>query len=319
VELKTILRIIEKSFAPLALAVSVWAWLAPEPFTALRPHITRLLGLIMFSMGASLTLEDFRGVGGKWRVVLFGAGLQYTVMPLCALTLAHAFGLGPELAVGLVLVGSCPGGTASNVICYLARADLALSVTMTFFSTMLAPLLTPAAVWLLASQWVPVPFLDLLRSILLIVIIPLAAGLALRTWFPGRVKAAQAWLPSLSIFAIVAIIACVVAINKESLAGVPLALAAVVVLHNTAGFTLGYWGARLLRMDCKTSRTMSVEVGMQNSGLGVSLAVSFFGPLTAVAGALFSLWQNLAGAALANWWRSRKPDVVSDKNPTVSG
>ncbi|MBN2290763.1 MAG: bile acid:sodium symporter family protein [Candidatus Glassbacteria bacterium] len=300
-----IFRFAEKSFAPLALVFSVWAFFTPGPFAALKPYISGLLGLIMFSMGVGLTLDDFRAVAARWRVVLLGAGLQYTVMPLAALALARAFGLGPELAVGMVLVGSCPGGTASNVICYLARADVALSVAMTFFSTLLAPLLTPSLTWLLARQWVPVPFWGLLGSVLLIVVVPLAAGLALRARLPGRAEAARPCLPGLAVIAIVAIIACVVAINRESLARLAPSVALAVVLHNAAGFTLGYWAARLLRLGERVSRTVSIEVGMQNSGLAVSLAVSFFSSAAAVAGALFSLWQNLAGAVLAHWWRSR--------------
>ena len=303
--MSSVLRIIESSFALLALAVSVAAWLAPGPFTLLRPLIPVLLGVIMFAMGATLTAEDFSGVGRKWRTVLLVSGFQFSIMPLAAFTLALIFGLEKEYAAGLVLVGCCPGGTASNVICYLAGADLALSVTLTLFSTLLAPLLTPLIFWTLARQWVPVPVWSLLQSILAIVIVPLAAGLGLRSLAPSLVRRITPSLPAVSIAAIIAIIACVLALNRGDLGRLPLTVAAAVILHNAAGFALGYLGARLCRLDQRTARTASVEVGMQNSGLGVSLALAYLSPLAAVPGALFSLWQNLAGAALANWWRGR--------------
>ncbi|OGG05256.1 MAG: hypothetical protein A3F83_14320 [Candidatus Glassbacteria bacterium RIFCSPLOWO2_12_FULL_58_11] len=300
-----VLRSVERSFALLALAVSAVAWLAPGPFILLRPLIPILLGVIMFAMGATLTAEDFRGVGRKWRTVLLVSGFQFSIMPLAAFALALIFGLEKESAAGLVLVGCCPGGTASNVICYLAGADLALSVTLTLFSTLLAPLATPLIFWALAHQWIPVPVWSLLQSILAIVIVPLAAGLGLRRMAPSLVRRITPYLPSVSISAIIAIIACVLALNRGDLGRLPLAVAAAVILHNAAGFALGYLGARLFRLDRRTARTASVEVGMQNSGLGVSLALAYLSPLAAVPGALFSLWQNLAGAALANWWRSR--------------
>jgi BASS family bile acid:Na+ symporter len=307
-----VLKVIEKSFAPIALIVSAVAWFAPEPFLYLRPHIPRLLGLIMFSMGATLTGEDFRRVLLHRRAILIVVGMQYTIMPLTALILARGFDLSPALSVGTVLVGSCPGGTASNVICYLAGADLALSLSMTLCSTLLAPLATPAVVWLIANQWVPIPVAGLFQSIIAIVILPLAGGFLLRRWLPGPVERVRPYLPTVAIASIVAIIACVLAMNRDGMTDMSLSAVAVVVLHKGAGFTLGYAVARLLRLDRRTARTSSVEVGMQNSGLAVSLAATWFGQSAALPGALFSLWQNLAGAGLANWWRGRS---ISDPKP----
>ena len=242
---------------------------------------------------------------GQWKAVLGGTALQFTVMPLVAFGLAKAFNLPTMYAIGLILVGSCPGGTASNVICYLARADLALSVTMTLFSTMLAPLATPAITWALAGHWVPVPAMALFRSILSIVILPLVAGFLVNRFAGKMVERVRVSLPSISIAAIVAIIACVVALNRDNLSTLPLVIITAVVLHNLIGFSGGYLLATLFGAEESTRRTVAIEVGMQNSGLGVSLAVSFFGALASVPGAIFSVWQNLAGSVLAGWWRSR--------------
>ena len=276
----------------------------PGSFLAMESYINRLLGLIMFSMGATLAPEDFLRAIKRWKVVLLGAGLQYTVMPLTALALATMFGLGKEAAVGLVIVGCCPGGTASNVICYLAGADLALSVTLTLCSTLLAPLLTPSEVWLIANQWMPVPAGALLHSILMIIIVPVAAGVVVNRLAPAAVRIVTPLLPSVAIAAILAIIGCVVALNRANIEAMPFAIGAAVVIHNLTGFTVGYLGGWLTTKDRKISRTLSVEVGMQNSGLGAVLAMGHFSALAALPAALFSLWQNLAGAVLAGWWRS---------------
>jgi BASS family bile acid:Na+ symporter len=270
------------------------------------------LGAIMFSMGATLTAGDFRRVLDRRRAVLLTMAMQFTMMPLIALALARAFSLPAETSLGVVLVGSCPGGTASNVICYLAGADLALSVSMTVCSTILAPLLTPSIVWLIAHQWVPVPVLGLLKSILAIVIAPLFGGFLLRRFLPGPVDKARPYLPTVAIVCIVAIIACVLAMNRDNLISVSVPVVLVVVLHNTAGFGAGYGLSRLARMDRRTARTASIEVGMQNSGLAVSLAAVFFGAGATLPGALFSLWQNIAGAGLANWWRNRPATERND-------
>ena len=303
--MKKVLKIIEKLFPLLALGFSVAAFITPGPFLAVEGYINRLLGLIMFSMGATLAPADFVRAFGRWKIVLLGAGLQYTIMPLIALLLATAFGLEREAAVGLVIVGCCPGGTASNLICYLARADLALSVTLTLCSTLLAPLITPAEVWLMAHQWMPVPAGALFHSILMIIIVPVAAGVLVNRLAPSLVRRAKPFLPVVAIVAIVAIISCVVAINRANIEAMPLVIGAAVVLHNLAGFGLGYLGGRLASKDETISRTLSVEVGMQNSGLGAVLAMGHFSVLAALPAALFSLWQNLAGAILAGWWGAR--------------
>lgn len=308
--MKWLLHKIESFFPVLALVFALTAFLKPAPFLAIEIYINRLLGLIMFSMGATLSPVDFLRAFRRWKTVALGVGLQYTVMPLAALALAAGFGLEKETAVGLVIVGCCPGGTASNVICYLARADLALSVTLTLCSTLLAPLVTPAQVWLLAHQWMPVPVGALFSSIMMIIVVPVTAGVLVKKLAPSVVRLVAPALPAVAIAAIVAIISCVVAMNRDNIQAMPLAVGLAVVLHNLAGFGFGFLGGRLAGREKTVTRTLSVEVGMQNSGLGAVLAVSYFSPLAALPAALFSLWQNLAGAILAAWWRARpaEPD-----------
>ncbi|HLA38547.1 MAG TPA: bile acid:sodium symporter family protein, partial [Candidatus Glassbacteria bacterium] len=271
--MKKVLKAVEKQFPVLVLAFAVAAYLEPALFLPVENYINRLLGLIMFSMGATLAPGDFLRAFRRWRTVLLGAGLQYTVMPLTAFLLATVFGLEREVAMGLVIVGCCPGGTASNLICYLARADLALSVTLTLCSTLAAPLVTPAEVWLLAHQWMPVPAAALFHSILLIIIVPVAAGVLIKKIAPSLVRLVTPVLPAVAIAAIVAIISCVVAMNRANIEAMPLVVGAAVVIHNLAGFGLGYLGGRLASADRTVNRTLSVEVGMQNSGLGAVLAV----------------------------------------------
>jgi BASS family bile acid:Na+ symporter len=205
----------------------------------------------------------------------------------------------------MVLVGSSPGGTASNVICFLAPGNVALSVSLTFLSTLLAFLLTPAFTWLLAGRAVPVPFASLLLDILRIVLAPVLIGAALNSLFGRRLKRLLPVFPVLSVLAIVVIIAIIVALNQPRLGHVGLAIGGAVVLHNGIGLLLGYLLPRLAGHDPVTARTLAIETGMQNSGLAVALALKHFGPLAALPGALFSIWHNLSGALLAAAWRRR--------------
>jgi BASS family bile acid:Na+ symporter len=229
--------------------------------------------------------------------------LQYGIMPLAAWLIGRATGLSPELIAGLVLVGACPGGTASNVICYLARGDVALSITLTTVSTLLAVILTPSLTWLYVGQMVPVPVGAMLLSIVKIILLPVAAGVFVNRFAHDRLRPVRHLFPLVSVMAIVLIIAVIVALNRDSLGGIGLAVAAAVVMHNTAGLAAGYGLSRLLTCDRRTARTVAIEVGMQNSGLGVALAVQYFAPVAAVPGALFSVWHNLSGSLLAGWWR----------------
>jgi BASS family bile acid:Na+ symporter len=274
---------------------------------AARPAIQPLLGLVMLGMGMTLAPADFRRVAERPAAVAIGIALQFAIMPLAGFTLGRALGLPPALAAGVVLVGACPGGTASNVVAWLARGDVALSVTLTTASTLLAPLATPALTALYAGARVPVPAGAMLRDIAAIVVVPVAAGVALRALAGARLDRLARIFPAFSVAAIVTIVAIVVAMNRGRLveAAAPAALA--VVLHNALGLALGWGAARALGRPEQEARTIAIEVGMQNSGLAAALAAAHFPPAAALPGALFSVWHNLSGAALASWWSRRPP------------
>ncbi len=289
-----------------ALLTSAAAFIYPDGFIPLKPAILPLLSVVMFGMGVTLTLAQFGEVLRQPRLVGLGVILQFGVMPLAAWIIGQALGLAPALLVGLVLVGTCPGGTASNVICYLARGDLALSITLTAISPLLAVLLTLTLTWVYAGERVPVPALEMLLSIAKVVLVPVALGVLLNHWMGPKIRAVQGVFPLISVAAIVLIIAIIVALNQGNLGTVGPAVAAAVVLHNGAGLAAGYWITRMLGYDEVRARTLAIEVGMQNSGLAVALAVKYFSPAAALPGALFSIWHNLSGSALAAWW-SRRP------------
>ena len=297
----------------LAIIATVTAYAAPGLFVPLKGSIVPLLTIIMFGMGLTLTAKDFKRVVTRPQMVGLGVLLQYTVMPLAAFIIGHALALEPELMAGLVLVGCSPGGTASNVISYLAKADVALSVTLTLVSTLLAVVATPVLTWLVVGQTIPVAVGAMLLSLLKIVLIPVLLGVVLNTFFHQHLRRLQPIFPVVATVAIVIVIAIVVALNQERLANTGLAIVAAVILHNLLGFLGGYWIPRLLGHDPVTCRTLSIEVGMQNSGLSVALAVQYFSALAALPGAIFSIWHNLAGAVLVSRWSVGREEVVANQ------
>jgi BASS family bile acid:Na+ symporter len=289
-----------------ALLGSLLAWLQPELFIPLKPAIVPLLGMVMFGMGISLTANNFLTVLQRPFPVALGVCLQFLLMPLAGWVLAMLAGLPPQLAVGLILVGCSPGGTASNVICYLARGDVALSITLTTVSTLIAIVATPLLALLYAGQTVPVPAMDMLFTIIRIILLPVALGVLLNHYLHQQLAAVRSLFPLQSVAAIVLIIAIVVALNQAQPGAVAPALIATVMLHNLTGLFGGYWLARWLGRDVRECRTLAIEVGMQNSGLAVALAVKYFSAGAALPGALFSIWHNLSGSLLAGFW-SRRP------------
>ena len=282
------------------------AWFVPGPLAACRPAILPLLGVVMFGMGAGLRVENFLAVLRRPVPVVLGLGLQFLMMPLAGWLLALLAGLPPQLAAGMILVGCSPGGTASNVICYLARGDVALSITLTACSTLLAVLATPLLMLLYAGETVDVPALDMLQTIFWIIFLPVTLGTMLNHLFHRSLAIVRQVFPLLSVFTIVFIIAIIVALNREQLAGVATGLFILVVLHNLAGLAGGYWIARWTGQDRRTCRTIAIEVGMQNSGLAVALAIKYFTATAALPGAIFSIWHNLSGSLLAGFWSSRE-------------
>jgi BASS family bile acid:Na+ symporter len=277
----------------------------------LKRTIPPLVQLILFGMGMTLTFDDFARVLRMPKGVFIGFALQYTVMPLMGLAFAKAFGLDAEVAAGLILIGSCPGGVASNVITYIASANVALSVTMTACSTLLSPLITPFAMKLLAGQYVPIDVWAMMKTILWLIIVPLIAGLLINRYAHKLARKLVRVLPFLAMLSICIIIAITIAVSREDLIVMGFALFAASVCHNAAGFALGYWGARATGLDKQDSRTVAIEVGMQNGGMATGLAFNVLNSArAAMASAVFGPWAAAAGSALASYWRrgtERKP------------
>ena len=260
-----------------------------------------LLGIVMFGMGMTLKLADFKLVFQRPRDVFIGALAQFTIMPLLAYFLATAFGLPPELAAGVILVGTCPGGTSSNVMTYLARGDVALSVSMTMTTTVLAPIVTPLLTWWLAGAWVEISLAAMMMSIVQVVILPIVAGLIINSFFEAQVQKVVKILPLVSVIAIVLIVGGVVAVSSQKIMETGLLIMAVVMCHNLLGYGTGFLLAKSLHMDIAKAKAISIEVGMQNSGLATSLAMLHFGPAAAIPGAIFSVWHNISGSLAANY------------------
>lgn len=307
-------------FALLVLAGGIVGLAAPGQAALLAPYISLLLGVIMFGMGLTMRPVDFAIVARHPKAVILGVLAQYTVMPLLGWGIAHVLNLPPLLVVGMILVGSAPGGTASNVIVYLARGDVALSVAMTSISTLLAPVLTPLLVLALAGSTLPVAAGDLFVSILQVVLVPVLAGLLLRMAARRLVERVLPVLPLVSVLGIVVVVAAVVGANADAVLSSGLLVALAVVLHNSLGLTLGYLVGVVTKLPETARRAVSVEVGMQNSGLAAALATAHFAPLAALPGALFSVWHNISGALVATYWARRPPaEVPAESEPTGSG
>ncbi|MCF2856716.1 bile acid:sodium symporter family protein [Pseudoalteromonas sp. SMS1] len=289
-----------------ALLISAIAFISPERFTQFKSAIIPLLSLIMLSMGLTLTLADFSRVGKSLKAVVLGVSLQFLVMPLVAMLLIYLLQLGTTLSIGMILVGCVAGGTASNVMCFLAKGDVALSISMTAISTLIGVILTPLLISVYVGQLVDIPMLAMMLDLIKIVLAPVLLGLALNMRFKSTIKTIQPVLPLISMLAIIFIIAVIVALNKSQIMNLgPLILAAV-MLHNGAGLLSGYWVARWCGLQERVCRTIAFEVGMQNSGLAVALAMKFFAPYSAaLVGTVFSIWHNISGSMLASFWCRR--------------
>lgn len=292
-------------FPLLILGGAALALLMPSTFEPLSAGITPGLMVIMFGMGLTLTLPDFALVLKRPLPVLLGVVFQFAIMPLLALGIATLLQLPPALAAGMVLVGCVPGGTSSNVVTYLARGDVALSVTMTAISTLLAPLLTPVLTLWLAGQYLPVAASDMASSIVQIVLIPVVGGIVLRLLLPRIVGAIQSVLPWVSTLGITFVVIAVVATSHDVIVSAGALLMLGVVLHNVLGFGIGYLAGALTRSSTATRRAIAVEVGMQNSGLAAGLGGQYFSAEAALPGAIFSVWHNISGGLLASLWGRR--------------
>ncbi|TMO58419.1 bile acid:sodium symporter [Pseudoalteromonas aurantia] len=289
-----------------AILFSTIAFVFPTHFVDLKSMIVPLLMVIMLTMGLTLAPKDFARAAQNKKAILIGVLLQFSVMPLLAFLLAKGMSFDTQSLIGMVLVGGVAGGTASNVLCYLAKGDVALSITMTAISTLIGVALTPILTSLLIGALVDIPITSMLLSLLKIVLLPVTLGVLLNMYCNKLITKSLTVLPLLSMCAIVLIIAIVVALNQAKLETIGFIIMLAVMLHNGIGLLLGYFIPKRLGCSEQVCRTIAFEVGMQNSGLAVALAMKFFTPSAAVAGSLFSIWHNVSGSVLASYWQRTK-------------
>jgi BASS family bile acid:Na+ symporter len=297
-----------KTFAVWVILFAVLGFLFPATFKLIAPYIVILLGIIMFGMGLTLSLNDFQALVKRPFEVAIGVFAHFIIMPALAVLLTRIIPMPPEVAAGVILVGCCPGGTSSNVMTYLARGDVALSVACTSVTTLAAPIVTPFLVWMFASQYLPVDPMAMFLSIVQVILVPLALGLLFQRFLPGLVKAAVPVLPLVSVIGIVLIVSAVVGASKGAIAQSGLLIFAVVVLHNGLGYLFGFFAAKAFGLTLPKRKALAIEVGMQNSGLGAALANAYFSPVAAVPSAIFSVWHNISGALIANYFSRQTED-----------
>lgn len=305
---------IGKTFAIWVLIFAVLAFMIPNLFSWIAPYINPLLMIIMFGMGLTLTTQDFKNVLKAPFKILVVAVAQFVAMPIIAVSLVFLFNLPKEIAIGVILVGCCPGGTSSNVITYLAKGNVALSVTATSVTTLLAPIVTPALTLWLAGAYLPVSFNSLFLSIVKIVLIPIILGFAVQYFFETTTQKAVGLLPLISVVGIIGVLTAVVANNTENIIKSGLLILLVVVLHNVLGYVIGFFIGKLFRFNLADQKTTSIEVGMQNSGLAAALATTHFDPIAAVPGAIFSIWHNFSGSIVANLFSKMSEDKNKKKS-----
>ncbi len=301
--LEKISEIFGKYMALIVLAVAALALFVPTTCLWIKTGwVNYLLMIVMFGMGLTLRLEDFKLVFTRPKDILLGCATQFLIMPLLAFGLGKAFNLDPALMAGVVLVGCCPGGTSSNVITYLSKGDVALSVGMTSVNTLLAPLLTPAITYLLLKTTVNVDMMSMFLSIVKVVVVPIGLGFIINKLFGEFTQKLVKVLPTVSVIAICLIVAAVVSHNAEKIMTTGLIVFAVVILHNLLGYASGFALGKVLHLSIPKTKALSIEIGMQNSGLATSLAGTSFPDLAmaTVPGAIFSVWHNISGAILAN-------------------
>ena len=295
-----------QTFPALAIILSAIAIYFSDVFSAAADSVVFMLALVMFLMGLTLDKRDFLKIREKPVIVCIGVLLQFSLMPLIAVILSYLLKLPNQLTTGMVLVGTCAGGTASNVMTYLAQGDLALSISMTIVSTLLGVIATPLLCEFYLSETLAVDSIGMFTSITQIVFIPVFLGVCVKTYAARFVLKIEKWIPSLSMMCILFIIATVVALNSDRLGNIGFALIVAVILHNSLGLFFGFYFSRLVGLNLRQCKTVAIEVGMQNSGLGVTLALQFFSPSAALPGALFSLWHNISGSILASVWGEEK-------------
>ena len=307
------------SFTVLIFAAVSLSMYYPQSFVQvgdfqLKKLIVPLLQIIMFGMGTAMSFNDFYGVVKMPKGVVVGLICQFSIMPLLGFTLATVFNFPAEIAAGVVLIGSSPSGLASNVMAYLAKANVALSVTLTAIATLIAPLMTPILMKYLAGSFVPIDFISMMITIIKIVILPIMLGLIFNYFFHGKAKWLDKTMPIISMGGITLIIMIITAAGRDDLLTIGILLIIAAIIHNLMGYLLGYWGCRLLRMKEQDCRTIALEVGMQNGGLASGIALEM-GKISTVglAPAVFGPWMNISGSSLATWWRDKDPEKNINK------
>ncbi len=301
------------SYSTMIFGVVTMALYYPANFTEINGFklitlITPLIQVIMFGMGTSMSAKDFVSVAKEPKAVVIGVGAQFIIMPFLGFTLANLSGFSPEIAAGIILIGCSPSGLASNVMNYLAKANLALSITITSITTLLAPFVTPLLMKFLAGTFIEIDLYKMMWDISKMIIIPIGAGLVFNKLFHGKLKWLDAAMPYFSMLGIAGVITFVTAAGRESLLAIGFILIGLVLIHNTFGYLLGYWSARLLKLSEKDCRTVAIEVGMQNGGLASGIAKEM-GKIATVglASAVFGPLMNITGSILASYWHRRPP------------
>ena len=286
---------------------SAWAFLKPQYWTDISFLIVPLLSVVMFSMGLTLTIEDFLKIFKNFKIVCLGILLQFLIMPILGFLLVKSFNIEQIIGIGVILVGCAPGGTASNVICFLAKGDVALSISLTICSTILAVFFMPALFWLYTGSNIEIPVYQMMLSIFNIIIIPVFLGIILNSITFFNLEKIKLCLPLIAVIAIIFIIAIIIASNANQIFKYGPKIFFIVICHNLLGIFLGFYLCKKMNYSEKIAKTLAIEIGMQNSGLATVLAIKFFGPLAGLAGAFFSIWHNISGPILASYWKRKIP------------
>lgn len=307
-KLSSISKKITHNIGIIIIAFSLIAYLVPQYFSWMTTYTAIFLAAAMFGMGTSIDTKSFKSIIKNPKEVLIGSIAQFTIMPLLARILAITFNVNKDIALGIILVGSCPGGTASNVITHIAGGDVSLSVSMTILSTLLAPILTPTIVYLLAGRWVEVSVIAMFKSVVTVILIPVLLGLFIKKISPSSIEKSKDVFPLISSLSIILIISGIIGANADKIAQSGLIVLIIVIIHNALGLFGGLLIAKLFKMNYNKATALAIEVGMQNSGLAISLATANFAlnPLSTLPGAIFSIWHNISGSIFASIRRKEK-------------
>ncbi|MFT8584655.1 bile acid:sodium symporter family protein [Liquorilactobacillus hordei] len=314
-KVEKISKLVGKYFTAAIIFWVVFNYFLPKTSEWVVPNVSYLLGIILFGMGLTLKLQDFERIAKKPFPVIAGTFAHYLIMPTIAWILCLIFQLKGATAAGVILVGSCPSGTSSSVMAYLAGGDVALDVSIETLSTLLAPVALPGLLLLFAGKYVDIPTFSLFLSTVKIVLVPILLGLLVHHLFKNRIEWVTRFLPLVSQLAILLIIGAVISANHADLMMTQtLLVIPVVMLHNLSGYGLGYVFSKLIRLRTPQRKAITFEVGMQDSSLGATLAMKYFVPAAAIPSTVFSIWHNISGSVLAVNWKNK---TVNEKTKVI--